>query len=103
MTEMEKEIQSEAKLRLRQGIRAAQFSSLFFGPQGRLQNLARTPEERKKLVQTELYCWLKIQQAELSQKDAEHFEQTLEAASGRVTITIPKSLHAALKLEAKQE
>jgi hypothetical protein len=51
MTELELEVQTEAKLKLRQGIRAAQFSSLFFVPQRRLQSLGH----RQKLVKTEFY------------------------------------------------
>jgi predicted HicB family RNase H-like nuclease len=88
---------------LRQGITAAEFSRKFFGAGGMLAKLARTRDERKRLVAGELYRWLQEQLAELRRRETKAFEQEVEALSGRLTVVVPKSLHGALRHEAAQE
>lgn len=79
------------------------FSQAIFGPGGLLEGASRTVEERKALVPTDLYKWLQGQLAELRRKEVQEFEAETAALSGLATISIPKSMHAALKREAKFE
>lgn len=99
----EKTLQSEAKKMLKSGVTAPEFSAHFFGPAGKLASLCSTPAERKLMVSSEIYRWLQQQLAILRAQEAELFNQETKALSGRVTIVIPKSLHAALKQEATSE
>ncbi len=103
MSLTEKSIRSEAQKLLKQGVTAPDFSRLFFGPAGRLRALWTTPEQRRQGVRSELYRWLQQQLAALRSREVNEFEQEVQALSGRVTIVIPKSLHAALKREAQLE
>jgi predicted HicB family RNase H-like nuclease len=98
-----KSIQSEAKKLLKKGVTAPEFSRIFFGPEGRLRSLWSTPDERHQLVRSELYRWLQQELAGLRRQEIEAFEEEVKSLSGRVTIVIPKSLHAALKREAQSE
>jgi len=99
----DKTLQSEAKKMLKSGVAAPEFSAHFFGPTGKLASLCSTAAERKQLVSSEIYRWLQGQLATLRAQEAELFTQETKALSGRVTIVIPKSLHAALKQEASSE
>ena len=99
----EKTLQSEAKKMLKSGVTAPEFSAHFFGPAGKLASLCSTSAERKLIVSSEIYRWLQQQLAILRAQEAEAFNQETKALSGRVTIVIPKSLHAALKQEATSE
>lgn len=103
MSLTEKTIREEAKTLLKKGVTAPEFSRLFFGPEGRLRALWTSPEERRQGVNSELYRWLQAQLATLRSREVDEFEQEVQALSGRVTIVIPKSLHAALKREAQLE
>lgn len=99
----DKALQNEAKRLLKKGATASEFSANFFGQDGKLTALCSTPTERKELVSSEIYRWLQQQLATLRTQEAEIFDQETKALSGRVTIVIPKSLHAALKQEANSE
>lgn len=103
MNATEKAIQLQAKKLLRDGVTAPEFSRIFFGPQGRLRELWTTSQERRQVVGSELYRWLQQQLAGLRSREVEEFEEEVRGLSGRVTIVIPKSLHAALKREAQLE
>ena len=99
----ERGIFDEARRMLADGTNALEFSSRFFGHEGLLSELGSDRRARRKLSESELYRWLQHQVGLLRRKEAARFERELEAASGRLTITIPKSLHVALKREARDE
>lgn len=99
----EKRIHREATRLLDGGVDAPTFSARFFGPQGELARLGKGREARAKILHSELYGWLKARFTELRLRDAALFEQETRAASGRLTVVVPKSLHAALKGEAASE
>lgn len=61
----EREIHQQASRMLAEGVDATDFSVRFFGPKGALSALARNREERSRLLQTELYRWLKAEYARL--------------------------------------
>ena len=88
---------------LAKGIDAPTFSASFFGPKGALSRLGQNREGRQELVKSDLYRWLKERHSRLRLRDAARFNQDLKAASGRLTVVVPKSLHAALKGEAQAE
>lgn len=96
----EKSVYNEAKQMLSEGTTAADFSSRFFAQGGALSKLSAKVGERKALVASELYKWLKERLNELRQKEASSFESEVQRASGRLTIMVARSLHAALKEEA---
>jgi predicted HicB family RNase H-like nuclease len=99
----EKDIYREARRALNSGIGAAAFAEKFFGPGGRLATLCTSEAERRDLVRSDLYKWLQARAAELRKQEAQRFEQEVESCSGRLTIVVPRSLHAALKEEAGWE
>lgn len=99
----ERDIYREAKEVLNQGTTVATWTQRFFASSGALSRLATTTEARKRLVRSPLYCWLKEQLEELRYREAKAFEREVNSLSGRITITVPKSLHAALKREAHRE
>ena len=103
LTENEKQIYQDASDLLEKGTDAPTFSSQFFGPQGRLNRLGQTREDRERVLKSSLYRLLKSKYAELRLRDAARFEQDLKLASGRLTVSVPRSLHAALKDEAASE
>ena len=88
---------------LQSGTDAPTFSSRFFGPKGELSVLGKTREDREEIVDSELYRWLRARYEELRLRDASRFEQDIKSASGRLTVAVPRSLHAALKSEAAAE
>ncbi len=71
-------IYKEARQLLLSGIRAAEFSRHFFGPQGRLKEFWHSKEDREKLVQTHLWKWLQSELADLRKKEARYFEKELK-------------------------
>jgi hypothetical protein len=99
----EKEIYSEAVRLLKSGTNAADFSRRFFGPDGLLRTLWNTDTERRALVDSELYRWLEREHSKLRTRDARAFAKEVESLSGRLTVVVPRSLHAALKREAAME
>ena len=99
----EGEIFQEAKALLSKGITAAAFSARFFGPEGLLRKLWKSEADRKAVVASELYQWLQKSLNDLREHEAAEFEKEIAAHSGRLTVVVPKSLHAALKREAVQE
>lgn len=102
-TKREREIYKEAQAMLTEGTNAPAFSQRFFSQGGRLSELGPDEAARRRVVASELYAWLRQQFEELRRQEAEAFERETRALSGRLTITVPKSLHAALKREAMAE
>ena len=103
LTKTEQAICRDAQRMLAEKASAALFSSYFFGPTGSLRQLWKNEAERKQVVASELYQWLSERLAELRTQEAQAFDQEVETFSGRLTIVVPKSLHAALKREAVHE
>lgn len=99
----EKRLRDLAEELIETGTDAPAFSARFFGPKGELSRLAKTRKERERLLGTALYRWLKERYEELRLRDAARFERETKAASGRLTVAVPRSLHAALKSEAAAE
>ena len=100
---LENDIRDEAKKLLQKGTNALAFSERFFGPAGALRKLWTNKQDRKALVESDLYKWLQAQVAVLRRQEAKAFEQEVESLSGRLTVVVPKSLHSALKREAVLE
>jgi predicted HicB family RNase H-like nuclease len=103
LSETERDIYQEAQALLSKGTTAPEFSVRIFGPEGLLKKLWKTDAERKGVVASELYRWLKQSLTELRDREAAEFEKEVASLSGRLTVVVPKSLHAALKHEAVQE
>ena len=99
----EQKIYRKATELLGSDVDAPAFSARFFGPESELARLGRNREQRKAILRSELYRWLKARYEELRFRDAGRFEQETRAASGRLTVVVPRSLHAALKSEAASE
>lgn len=103
LSKAEKLIYLDAQKALADGIDTASFTLRYFGPDSDLANLTTTREQREKLVRSALYKWLQAQATKLRQKDVESFEKEVQACSGRLTVVVPRSLHASLKREATWE
>ena len=103
LSPQEQKIHRQATRMLERGVDAPTFSARFFGPQGELAQLGKKRETRERILRSELYGWLKARFTELRLRDAASFEQETRTASGRLTVVVPKSLHAALKSEAASE
>lgn len=103
LDEREREIHRRAIALLEQGVDAPTFSAHFFGLNGELAKLGRGREARQKIIQSQLYRWLKDRYTELRLRDAAAFDKETRAASGRLTVVVPRSLHRALKSEAASE
>jgi len=103
LSDKEKAIYQDAKDALENGVTTQEFSRKFFSNEGALQQLWSNQQEKEQLIQSELYKWLQQQLAELRRQEVELFEKEVEQVSGRLTVVVPKSLHAALKREANRE
>lgn len=101
--EAEERLKETATRMLQAGTDAPAFSARFFGPNGELRELGETRKDRELILRSELYRWLKEKYEELRLRDAAQFEQDIKVASGRLTVAVPRSLHAALKSEATAE
>jgi predicted HicB family RNase H-like nuclease len=102
-SKVEKRIVREADAMLRGDAAYVDFSAKFFGDGGLLAQLWDTEEERKQLVRSPLYRRLQADMARLRSKEAKSFDEEVERLSGRLTVVVPKSLHAALRSEAARE
>jgi predicted HicB family RNase H-like nuclease len=103
LNESERRTYRAASDMLAEGTDAPTFSARFFGPQGELNRVGQSHEDRERTMKSALYQWLKAKYAELRLRDAAHFERDLKLAAGRLTVVVPRSLHAALKDEAASE
>jgi hypothetical protein len=103
LTSEEKSIYDGALGMLNEGIDAPAFSARFFGPDGELFRLGTTRDGRERILHSDLYQWLKSKWEGLRRADASRFDDLLTRASGRLTLNVPRSLHAALKSEAAAE
>ncbi len=99
----ERRIYLRATEMLAENVDAPTFSARFFGPESEMARLGTGREERQAILHSQLYRWLKARYEELRFRDAGRFEQETRAASGRLTVVVPRSLHAALKSEAASE
>ena len=99
----EERLKALASQMLQSGTDATTFSSRFFGLKGELSVLGETREDREKIVDSDVYRWLTERHEELRLRDVSGFEQDIKSASGRLTVAVPRSLHAALKREAAAE
>lgn len=102
-TDCEEKIRREAKRLFDSGATVSDFSARFFGGDGMLRDLWSTETERRKLIASPLYRELKAQLASIRERDALAFERDVETFSGRLTVVVPKSLHAGLRVEAARE
>ncbi len=103
LNKAEEHLKETATRMLQAGTDAPTFSARFFGPKGELRGLGETRKDRELILRSELYRWLKEKYEELRLRDAAAFEQDIKVASGRLTVAVPRSLHAALKSEAAAE
>ena len=103
LNEAEGQLRETAKRILAAGTDAPTFSARFFGPKGELSQLGETRKDRELILRSELDRWLKERYEELRLRDAAEFEQDIKVASARLTVAVPRSLHAALKSEAAAE
>ncbi|HXV65058.1 MAG TPA: toxin-antitoxin system HicB family antitoxin [Vicinamibacteria bacterium] len=103
LREASERLKEAATKMLEAGADAPTFSARFFGPSGELGRLGVTRKDRELILRSELYRWLKERYEELRLRDAAQFEQDVKVASGRLTVAVPRSLHAALKGEAAAE
>ncbi len=99
----ELEIYREAARLLEQEIDAPAFSARFFGSDGELAKLGGGRETRRRILESDLYRWLKARYTELRLRDAAGFEQESRAAAGRLTVVVPRSLHGALRSEPSSD
>ncbi len=103
LTKAERRIYQEARELISRQISAPELSARLFGPGGLLKSLWKTESERKVLVKSELYKFLQEEVSALRRREVVQFEREVTALSGRLTVVVPKSLHAALKREAADE
>lgn len=103
LSDAAKRLKDVAARMLEAGTDAPTFSARFFGPKGELSQLGETRQDRERILGSELYRWLKEKYEELRLRDAAQFDQETKVASGRLTVAVPRSLHAALKSEAAAE
>ena len=103
LNQKEQRLFDSAKNLLEKGTNAVDFSRRFFSSGGKLQELCENQKEKEKLVKSELYKWLQNELAQLRKNEAIEFEEEVQKLSGRLTVVVPKSLHAALKREAMRE
>ncbi len=103
LSPQQREIYRHAAQLLERGVDAPAFSARFFGPDGELAQLGESREARRKILESDLYRWLKARYTELRLRDAARFEQETRSAAGRLTVVVPRSLHGALKSEASSE
>jgi hypothetical protein len=83
-----------------------ELSETLFGPNGLFAQVGQTREQREKLLQHPLYQKAQARLSEVRQAEVARFEADLEAFESppeRLTIQIPRSLHAALRAEAARE
>lgn len=103
LTKTERRIYEEARELLSRQVSAPEFSARFFGPRGRLRALWTTQSDRQAVVESALYEWLQAELGRLRRREVTQFEREVAELSGRLTVVVPRSLHAALKREAAHE
>lgn len=100
-------VESEITELLGAELTATELGRKLFGPKGLFTEIGSTPKRRAALVKRGIYRQAQARITELQRQEAERFETESGAAqqrlSGRLTIQIPRSLHAALKAEALRE
>lgn len=100
---LEDQIRREAQAMVDRHAPVGEYSARIFGPDGLLRKLWKTKSDRTVLVSSPFYRELRALMDSLEQVQRTDFEADVERASGRLTIVVPKSLHAALRIEAQRE
>lgn len=100
---LEAQIRRAAVEMLNRHASVGEFSSRFFGPDGMLRGLWKTEDDRRQLVSSPIYRELRSMLASLGEREVAAFDADAERLSGRLTVVVPKSLHAALREEAVRE
>ncbi|MEK7316909.1 MAG: toxin-antitoxin system HicB family antitoxin [Candidatus Eisenbacteria bacterium] len=100
---LEANVRREVEALLAAGSNARVISARVYGPDGLLRKLAQDREAREAFTRSGVASWLKERLAELRTDEIGEFERDIESLSGRMTLVVPKSLHAALKREAAAE
>ena len=88
------------------GRTTVELSETLFGPDGLFAEVGRTREQREQLLRNPLYGQAHARLNELRRSEISRFEKDIEAfepRSARITVEIPRSLHAALEAEAVRE
>lgn len=100
----------ETKIRgiLKTEANAISLSNKLFAPGGLFSQIAPGKVERRKMVKSQLFRKSLVRLGELQKKELKQFENEIEAIGQkttpvRLTVTVPKSLHFALKAEARRE
>ena len=100
---LEKRVRNEVESLLAAGAGAREISARIFSPGGLLAKLANDRAARATFTASGTAGWVKAQLADLRTREIREFEREVETLSGRMTLIVPKSLHAALKREAASE
>jgi hypothetical protein len=100
---IEEDIRKEAGRLFERQASVGEFSSRFFGPDGMLRKLWKTDDDRRLLISSPIYRELRTMLSALGKREVAAFESDAERLSGRLTVVVPKSLHAALREEAVRE
>ncbi len=92
---------------LRKDTSAVKLSEELFGTRGVFAQAGKTRKQREALVKRPIFRQAQARLTEIQAREAAQFEADIAATalklSGRLTVQIPKSLHAALKAEAVRE
>ncbi|MAT16793.1 MAG: hypothetical protein CMJ46_16160 [Planctomyces sp.] len=80
-----------------------EINNLIFGPGGKASELFTTREERSWLTQSDYRKQLDKITSSLAESPEDPFGQIYQESTGKIALELSKSLHAALKIEAKEE
>lgn len=100
---LETTVRREVEALFAAGATVQEVTARVFGPKGLLSTLAADRKEREAFVATPVAAWLRERLAEQRGREIDEFERETASLSGRMTLVMPKSLHAALKREAAAE
>ena len=98
--------EEQAEELLSHDLTAREFSQKLFSQGGLFSQACRSREDREKLLSHPLYRRAQSRFSDLLEEEGRRFEANVAAGQtrpARMTIQVPRSLHAALKREAAQE
>lgn len=101
--DLESAVRREVDALLAAGATAREIAGRVYGPDGLLRELAGDRTGRETFTRSEVARWLDERLEELRRREIDEFEREVDSLSGRMTLIVPKSLHAALKREAAIE
>ncbi len=83
---------------------ATKLSQELFGQEGLFSKLAPTVDEKKKLVETDIFKTALRKLSQLQKGDVSAFERKIRELSPpvRVTVTLPRDVYACIKSEANK-